>query len=128
MSEDMVDSWNKCNQFASISNLCLYFNVRNAITLPFFFLVCLFCFFVFFFFAFFCCCWAGVEPSQLLLRPLLGLLYQPYIIDGDDCGAVTEMNEWQGNLKYSVKISPSAALSTVNPQLEPRLLLWEAGD
>jgi hypothetical protein len=36
---------------------------------------------------------AGVEPSPLLLRPFSVLLYQPWMIDGDDCGAVGEMNE-----------------------------------
>jgi hypothetical protein len=35
-----------------------------------------------------------VEPSSLLLRPLIGLLYQPRMIDGDAYGAVGGMNEW----------------------------------
>jgi hypothetical protein len=30
---------------------------------------------------------AGVEPSPPLLRSVIGLLYQPWMIDGDDCGA-----------------------------------------
>jgi hypothetical protein len=38
----------------------------------------------------------GVELSPLLLRPFIGLLYQRWMIDGDDCGAVSRMNEWQG--------------------------------
>jgi hypothetical protein len=36
--------------------------------------------------------WGGVEPSPLLLRPILGPLYQPLmIIDDDECGAIGEM-------------------------------------
>jgi hypothetical protein len=34
----------------------------------------------------------GVEPSLLLLRPLIGLLYHPWMVDGDDCGAVGKGN------------------------------------
>jgi hypothetical protein len=34
-----------------------------------------------------------VEPGPLLLRPLIGLLYQPRTICGDDCGAVGWMND-----------------------------------
>jgi hypothetical protein len=37
---------------------------------------------------------AGVEPSPLLLRPFIDLLYQPWMIDGDDCGEISGMNEW----------------------------------
>jgi hypothetical protein len=32
--------------------------------------------------------WGGVEPSLLLLRTLSGLLYQPQMMDEDECGAV----------------------------------------
>jgi hypothetical protein len=32
---------------------------------------------------------AGLEPSPLLLRPFIGLLYQLWFIDGDDCGAIS---------------------------------------
>jgi hypothetical protein len=38
----------------------------------------------------------GVEISPLLLRQFNGLLYQPCVRDGDDCGAISGMNEWQG--------------------------------
>jgi hypothetical protein len=48
------------------------------------------------------------------LRPLIGLLYLPWMIDGD-CGAIGWMNDWQGKLKYSEKSRPSAALFTTNP-------------
>jgi hypothetical protein len=37
----------------------------------------------------------GVEPSPLLLRPVIGPLYQLWMIDDDDCGAISGMNEWQ---------------------------------
>jgi hypothetical protein len=47
-----------------------------------------------------------VEPSPLLLRPCIGLLYQPWIIDGDDCGAVSGMNEWQGKPEFSETTAP----------------------
>jgi hypothetical protein len=36
-------------------------------------------------------------PSPLLLRPLTGLLYQLLMTNGDDCGAISGMNEWQRN-------------------------------
>jgi hypothetical protein len=55
---------------------------------------------------------AGVEPSPLLLRPFIALLYQPWMIDGDDCGAVSGMNEWQGKPKYSEKTCFYSALFT----------------
>jgi hypothetical protein len=58
-----------------------------------------------------------VEPSPLLLRPLIGLLYQSLMVDddGDDCGAVRGMNDWQGKLKCSEKTFPNDALCTTNP-------------
>jgi hypothetical protein len=57
---------------------------------------------------------AGVEPSLLLLRPFIGL-YPSWMIDGDDCGAISGMNDWQGKPKYSEETCPSAALSTTDP-------------
>jgi hypothetical protein len=56
-----------------------------------------------------------VELSPLLLRPLIGLLYQSWMKDGDDCGAVSGMNDWEGKLKYSEKTCPNATLSTTSP-------------
>jgi hypothetical protein len=50
----------------------------------------------------------------VLLRPLIGLLYQPWMIDGDDCGEIGIVNDWQGGPKYLPKTCPSAALSTTN--------------
>jgi hypothetical protein len=43
---------------------------------------------------------AGVQPSPLLLRSFIGLLYLHWMIDGDDCGAVNGMKEWKEKLKY----------------------------
>jgi hypothetical protein len=57
---------------------------------------------------------AGVEPSPLLLWPFVGMLYQTWMIDGDDCGAVSGMNEWQGKPTSSEKTFPSATLSTAD--------------
>jgi hypothetical protein len=34
--------------------------------------------------------------------------------NGDDCGAISGMNEWQGKPKYSEETCPNAALSTTN--------------
>jgi hypothetical protein len=42
-----------------------------------------------------------VEPSPLSLRPFIGLLYQLWMVDCDDCGGVGGMNEWQWKPKYS---------------------------
>jgi hypothetical protein len=39
---------------------------------------------------------------SIILRPFIGLLYQHWMIDGDDCEAIGGMNEWQGKQKYSV--------------------------
>jgi hypothetical protein len=33
---------------------------------------------------------AGVEPSPLLQKPLIGLLYQYWMVDGVDCRAIRE--------------------------------------
>jgi hypothetical protein len=57
---------------------------------------------------------AGVEPSPLLLGPFIGL-YQLWMIDGDDCGAIKGMNEWQGKPKYSENNHPGADLITKVP-------------
>jgi hypothetical protein len=59
--------------------------------------------------------WAAVGPSLLFLKPLLVLLYQPWMMDGDDCGAISEMNEWQGKTMYQKEPCLSATLSTINP-------------
>jgi hypothetical protein len=56
-----------------------------------------------------------VDPSPLLLQPLIGILYQHFMIDVDVCGAIGGMNEWQGKPKYWEETFPSAALSTADP-------------
>jgi hypothetical protein len=58
---------------------------------------------------------ARVEPSPLLLRPFIDLLYQPWMIDGDDCGTNSGIVEWQEKPEYSEKTFPSDALSTTDP-------------
>jgi hypothetical protein len=55
---------------------------------------------------------AGVKTSSLLLRLFIGLLYKHFIIDGDDCGAISGMDGWQGKRKCSSKTCHSIALST----------------
>jgi hypothetical protein len=58
--------------------------------------------------------WGGVEPSSLLLRPLL-----MYCTSPDYYGCRWEWsnrwNDWQEKPKYSEKTSPSASFSTTNP-------------
>jgi hypothetical protein len=55
------------------------------------------------------------EQSPLILRPLIGLLYQPWKIDGADCEAISGMNEWQVKSKYFDETCPSAVLATTDP-------------
>jgi hypothetical protein len=55
---------------------------------------------ILFYYFIYLCGWGGVELSQLLLRPFIDLLRQLSKIDGDDCGSIAGMNEWQGKLKY----------------------------
>jgi hypothetical protein len=65
---------------------------------------------------FYCIYGAGLESSPLLLWPFIGLLYQLWMIDGDDdCGAIIGMIEWQGKPKYSVKLWPNGAPATTDP-------------
>jgi hypothetical protein len=58
---------------------------------------------------------AGMEGNPLLLRPFVGLLYDPWLIVGDDTSAISGMNEWQGKSKYSEEACPSVVLSTTDP-------------
>jgi hypothetical protein len=58
----------------------------------------------------------GVEPSPLLLRPSIGLLYQSWMIHGDGCGTIRGMKEWQWKQKYSEETCPSVAQSTGDPR------------
>jgi hypothetical protein len=52
------------------------------------------------------------------------------MIDGDDCGAISVMNEWQGKPKYSEKNLPQCRSVHYRshmtlPGLEPGLSLWK---
>jgi hypothetical protein len=38
-----------------------------------------------------------------------------WMIDGDDCGGITGMDDWQEKRKYSEETCPSAVLSTIGP-------------
>jgi hypothetical protein len=70
-----------------------------------------------------------MESSGLLLRPLIGILYQPWMIEDVGFGAIGETNDWQGKLMYLEKTYPSTTLSTTNPtRLEPGSSQWEACD
>jgi hypothetical protein len=37
--------------------------------------------------------------------------------DGDDCGAISGTNKWQGKAKYVEETCASASLSTTHPRL-----------
>jgi hypothetical protein len=56
-----------------------------------------------------------MEPSPLLLRPFIGLLYQPCLMDGRDFVANGVMDNLQGKLEYLEKTFLSDALFTTNP-------------
>jgi hypothetical protein len=45
--------------------------------------------------------WAGMKPRPLLLELLIGVLYQPWMIDRDDCGTVGGMNV-SGTRKHEI--------------------------
>jgi hypothetical protein len=57
--------------------------------------------------------WSGTKSS--ITAAIIGLFYQLWMIDGEDCGAISEMNEWQRKPKYPEKTWHSAALSTTDP-------------
>jgi hypothetical protein len=59
-----------------------------------------------------------LELNQVhLLWPFIGLLHQPWMIDGDDCGAISGMNEWQGKRKCSEETGPSITVSITDRTL-----------
>jgi hypothetical protein len=77
-------------------------------------------------------CGAGEEQHPLLLRPFIGLLYQHWMIDGDYCGTINGMNEWQGTPKYLGENLPQCSSVYHRPYmnlpgLKPRSPWWEAG-
>jgi hypothetical protein len=53
---------------------------------------------------------AGVEPISPILRQFIGLLYKPWMIDVDDCGANGVMNEWKFKPKYKEKMCRCVAV------------------
>jgi hypothetical protein len=73
-----------------------------------------------------------VESSPLLLQPFIGLLYQSWMIDGDDYGASSGMNEWPGKLKYLEETCPLLLCPPKIPRLKLGLEVgpprWEADD
>jgi hypothetical protein len=68
-----------------------------------------------------------VEPSPLILQPFIELLYQLWIIDGDDCGTTSEINGWQGKPTYSEKNSDAALVSVAPTCLHSTLKSGNCG-
>jgi hypothetical protein len=54
------------------------------------------------------------ETSPLLLTPLNDPMYQPSMIDGNECGTIGEMKMAE-KLEVVKKICPSSALFVTNP-------------
>jgi hypothetical protein len=59
--------------------------------------------------------WPGAQSTFPLLWPFIDLLYQPWVRDGDDCGAISGVDGLQWKPKYSEKTCSSSVLSTTNP-------------
>jgi hypothetical protein len=76
--------------------------------------------------------WGGEEPSSLLLRPLTNnLLYQPRIMDDDECGAVggmpgRETKVLSENLPQYHLVHHKFHIT--RPWLKPRPPRWESHD
>jgi hypothetical protein len=72
---------------------------------------------------------AGVEPSPLILRQFIGLLYQPWMIDADDCGPIRAISEWQRNQSTRSKraVVPLCP-AQITHDLSTGLELWEVRD
>jgi hypothetical protein len=58
-----------------------------------------------FFIIFFFIHGAGVQLSTLLLRSFIGLFYSPWMVDCDDCGAISRMSS-RGNRSTRRKPAP----------------------
>jgi hypothetical protein len=58
----------------------------------------------------------GLEWNQVhdLPRLFIGLLYKPWMIDGDDCAASNGMNEWQEKTEVLGENLPSNVVSTTD--------------
>jgi hypothetical protein len=52
--------------------------------------------------------WVGWDSVHLVRRPLIGLLYQPRMLDYDECGAVGGMRIGRGNRSTRRKPAPVA--------------------
>jgi hypothetical protein len=52
---------------------------------------------------------SGVEPNPLLLPHFIVIFYKPWMADGDNCGAISGINEWHGKPKYPEENFPSIA-------------------
>jgi hypothetical protein len=67
-----------------------------------------------------------VNPSPLVPRLSIGVLYQPRMIDDNyDCGAIGGMNDWQGSRRIRRKLDAASFWSLqkphmISPGLEPR--------
>lgn len=75
---------------------------------------------------------AAVKPSRALLRPLIGILFQPWMIDAVDGAAIGRMTDWQ-ETEVIAETCPTAALSTIDrritfPSRQPGPPRWEAGN
>jgi hypothetical protein len=66
----------------------------------------------------------GWDWVRLVLRPLFGLLYQPQMIDDDDCGAIGGMRIGKGN--WSTRRTP-ALVPLCLPQIPHDLTLARTG-
>jgi hypothetical protein len=55
---------------------------------------------------------AGVQPSPLKLWQFIGLLYQSWMVDSDECGAIGGINEWQWKPMYTEETCPCALTIT----------------
>jgi hypothetical protein len=66
--------------------------------------------------------WAGAEPSPLVLKPFIGLLYQRRVTEGGDCGAVEQLVAWmngRGNRSTRRKPAPVQLSATDSTWLDP---------
>jgi hypothetical protein len=73
--------------------------------------------------------WVGWDWVHLVRRPLLGLLYQPRMIDESEAVCVIRIGK--GKPKYLEKMLPNTTLFIKNPtwtKIKPGAMRWEAGD
>jgi hypothetical protein len=46
---------------------------------------------------------------------IAAVIYWPWMMDGDDCGAISGMSGWQGKQKYWEQTRSNVALPTTDP-------------